>query len=80
MTTLAPVLANRQRVAKCYARRKQGRRVYELELNEDDLAEELIITGYLQVTDRDNHAAVARGLGRAVEFLIFGKKEHETAT
>ena len=64
-----------QRKVLCRARRRAGKRVYQLELDTDELCEELIINGYLQETDRGNHAAVARALGRAVEFVIFGKTE-----
>lgn len=62
-----------ERKVLCRARRRAGKRVYQIELDTDELCEELIATDRLQETDRGNHAAVARALGRAVEFLIFGK-------
>ena len=36
--------------------------------------------GYLREQDLDNQAAVAKALQSAVMFLIFGKREYETAS
>jgi hypothetical protein len=62
------------RMKRVRARKRQGLRVYQLELDETDLIEELIVSGYLKET--------AQALQRAVMFLIFGKKEpsYETAS
>jgi hypothetical protein len=63
----------RSRLAR--QRRRSGTRIFQIEINEEDLIVELIANDYLAETKRDNRNAVNQALQRAVDFLIFGKEE-----
>jgi hypothetical protein len=53
-----------------YARRKAGRAVYRLELDQADLETLLVSAGVLELSGADQHAAVEQALARLIAVMI----------
>jgi hypothetical protein len=65
-----PVVTSAARTRLWAARRRNGKRVYRLELEEAAVEDLLVSAGLLQLTGADNHHAVEQALGRLVEIMV----------
>ena len=62
--------ANAERVARCYARRKQGKVVRPVEIDEIEVTDFLIASRFLQVTAIDDKQAVSKALAELIDKIV----------
>ena len=69
MNALSPVLANRERVKRCYARRKAGLECLTIEVDTIALADTLIEAHLLDESQIDDRTALAQATARLLKSL-----------
>jgi hypothetical protein len=65
-----PRISSAARTRDWYARRKEGKRVYRLELEAAAVEDLLTHAGLLALVDGDDHAKIEAALGRLIAIMI----------